>query len=116
MHVRTLVVDSKKDVIEQRAMKRVPYLSEILQTENKGDDIPQMWPLGHRADRMSVIGTSALQAGQFSLTDRPPPFKEGDCSNKCTKPLAYASRSGGEPGRRDCTSTRNTKGISLAVQ
>jgi len=89
-------------------------------TEHRG----QLCPLPQTAIVISFKGTCTPQAGQISFNwfaisnggeseSSPFPIK---CWTRLERFLPSSDKSGGDSGRRDCTTIRETNGISLAIK
>ena len=104
-----------KVVMEHRAELRKVSLTSV--SEFNGMTVPHVWPLGQTAVVISCSGTSTLQAGHTSFSS----FDTED-DGLLVRPCTSAARSrpscdksGGLPGRRDCTTILNANGTSLAM-
>lgn len=119
-HVRTHGVDKINVVTEHRARYHLSF-----NQEQSKQDTRQLCPLPQTAVVMSFRGTCTPQAGQTSLnwlaiSNEGVSFVDIPVSTRCwtrlERFLPSSDRSGGDPGRRDCTTIRETKGISLAIK
>ena len=125
-HVRTQGVDKINVVTEHRAKRYFLFL--VVSNHNKkghNKDARQLCPLPQTAIVISCKGTCTPQAGQISFNwlaisnggessvKGPVPAR---CWTRLERFLPSSDKSGGDPGRTDCTTIRETNGISLAIK
>lgn len=124
-HVRTQGVDKINVVTEHRAKRYFLFLVVSNQKNDQNKDTRQLCPLLQTAIVISSKGTCTPQAGQISfnwlaISNGGASSVKGSVPTRCwtrsERFLPSSDKSGGDPGRRDCTTIREMNGISLATK